>query len=335
MRIQIVGDTSGNTDEGMKKVSVRVTNHLKQNYDCDVSFISIRELFKTQSIRKGDVIIHFMGGPTWRTLVAGIIFKFFINRRSSVVLSFIHPKWNKIANSLLKILKPSAAVVQTEKWKNIAMNDAKMVSTIPLGGVDLDKFCLSTPSEKISLKKELGIPLNKIVVLHVGHLNRGRNLKVFNRLKDCDDIFPLVIGSSTVTPDLELMKSLENGNVKIICRYLPEVEKYFKAADCYLFPTLNPDFAIQLPLSVLESISCGTPVLATKYEALPFFLDETPGLLNYIDSFADLDSKIRNIIREKERLGLNTTIDLDRFQWGSISNEIYEMYLSILNNGKR
>lgn len=332
MRIQIVGDTSGNTDEGMKKVSARLTEHLKQYDDCDVSLISMKDLFKKQMIRKGEVIVHFMGGPTWRTLVAGIVFKFIINRKSRIVISFIHPKWNKITHSLFKILKPAAAVVQTEKWKNTATNVAKIVSNIPLGGVDLDKFCLSSPSEKISLKKELGLPLNKIVVLHVGHLNRGRNLTVLNGLRDCDDIFPLVIGSSTVIPDEGLMESLENSNVKIICRYLPDVERYFKAADCYLFPTLNPDFAIQLPLSVLESLSCGTPVLATKYEALPFFLDQTPGLLNYIDSFSSIDMKIRDIIEEKEKLGRKMAFDMDRFQWKSISKEVYELYLSILNN---
>ena len=330
MKVLLIGDTSGNTDEGMKKVSFRLAESLNVFPDCEVLFLSMSEVFKNRSSYKDVNIIHFMGGPTWKTFIAGFVIRALINRKSLIIISFIHPKWNVLSNLFLNFFKPDAVVVQSQKWFDITKKLIKKVKNIPLGGIKTSKFHKITASEKYILKKELGLPLDKIIVLHVGHLNSGRNLTVLNQLKDANDIFPLVIGSSTVNSDEKLVGVLKNHGVNIISGYLPEVEKYYMAADCYIFPTINSDFAIQLPLSVLEALACGTPVLSTRYEALPFFLEETPPFLNYIDSFEHLDKVVRNLYDIVKQLDTLELIDLDRFKWENIAKELYELYTDLL-----
>ena len=332
MRVIIVGDPSGNTDEGMKKVAIRLNQNLNGFENCNSSVLSTRDIFRDRSVRNRPLILHFMGGPSWRTLLAAAAFKFFVNTKAIIIISFIHPEWGRFSEFLFNILRPSATLVQTEKWMNAVPRSTKKISHIPLGGVSLNKFRRISVNEKSEFKKELGLPLDKIVVLHVGHLNQGRNLGAMCDFKSSPDIYPMVIGSSTVAPDKDLVRMLKSNGVEVINRYLPDVEKYYMAADCYLFPTINSDFAIQLPLSVLESLSCGTPVLATKYEALPFFLNEMPPLLNYTDSLDGLDRIIRDIHSEALSANLELSLDLSRFEWKSISKQLLELYTNLLKD---
>lgn len=330
MKVILIGDTSGNPDEGMKKVSYRLAESLNLFPDCEVFFVSFSDVLKKRLSYKDVNIIHFMGGPSWRTLIAGFVIRIVLNRSSLIIISFIHPKWNVFSNLFLRVFKPNAVVVQTQKWFDITQKVVKKIRNIPLGGINTSKFHEITASEKYALKKELGLPLDKIIVLHVGHLNTGRNLTVLNQLKDADDIFPLVVGSSTVNTDVDLVGILKKHDVKVLSGYLPEVEKYYMAADCYIFPTINTNFAIQIPLSVLEAIACRIPVLSTRYEALPFFLKETPPLLNYVDSFEGLDKIVRKLHDDFKQIDSFEVIDLNRFEWENIAKELHEFYKNLL-----
>ena len=51
-----------------------------------------------------------------------------------------------------------------------------------------------------------------------------------------------------------MTSALKGAGIIVVTEYLPSIEEYFHAADCYVFPTINQRAAIQVPLGVLEAL---------------------------------------------------------------------------------
>jgi glycosyltransferase involved in cell wall biosynthesis len=52
--------------------------------------------------------------------------------------------------------------------------------------------------------------------------------------------------------------------VKIIEEYLPNIQVVYQLADVYIFPTISRDYVIDIPLSAIEALACGTPVITHR-----------------------------------------------------------------------
>jgi len=112
---------------------------------------------------------------------------------------------------------------------------------------------------------------------------------------------------------------------------LENIEKYYQAADCYVFPTIDPKFCVQIPISIVEAMACGLPVVATRFEGLPLFFPEGYPGLTYVDDLRMLHTKVHDILSfsarpEPERLEL--------FNWKNIAMGLRQFYLEILRNEK-
>ena len=333
MKILVIGDTSGNLDEGMKKVSYRICEKLNDLNDCDAVFASIKDVFWRRRLYRDIQIIHFMTGPSWRTFLYARVSKLLLAKSPLVVVSFIHPAWSRLASISFTIFRPDAVIVQSDKWFTRVEGKVKFINRVPLAGINIKKFHSISDKEKVKLKAKLKLPLDKIIVLHVGHLNVGRNLSIFNQFEGSSYIYPLVIGSSTVPADQELVYSLNKSGVQIINEYIPKIEDYYMAADCYLFPTVDSSFAIQIPLSVLEALACNIPVISTRFEALPEYVAPDPPRLTYLNSFVDIEKKVRDIfIESSSNVNSEINSDISRFDWPNIASEMYEYYQLILQN---
>lgn len=330
MKVLLIGDTSGNPDEGMKNVSYRLKEYLNQIDNCDAYFVSLIEVIRNRK-KFGDCdIINFMVGPSWRTFIYGYFLKSILNKRIIIIISFIHPKWNLFAKLSLQVFKPNAVIIQTQKWRDKCEKYIKIISDIPLAGIKSEKFFPVSEVEKNKLKKELGLPLNKIILLHVGHLNEGRNLRVLSQFNNSKAIFPIVIVSSTVTPDYKLYNSLKSNGVTIKEGYIPQIENYYKAADCYVFTTVDSNYSIQIPLSVIEALACNVPVITTKYEALPFYLPEKNSLLTYVSSFENLEELIIDILKNRKNNGHSNQELIKSFDWKVISEKLFDFYAELI-----
>ncbi len=133
-------------------------------------------------------------------------------------------------------------------------------------GVDTRRFSPVPESEKQSLREQYGIPQDKCVVLHIGHLKSGRNI---GQLLKLDDRFHGVLVVSTQTADQQdgaLRAQLEKKeNITLIDHYLPNVEQLYQLSDVYLFPVVQEESCIDMPLSALEAAACGIPVVTTDF----------------------------------------------------------------------
>ena len=196
-------------------------------------------------------MVHFTAGPSYKTLIVAWIVSFLNLYRHKTIISFIHPKRSMLLKLLLRFVRIHGVTVHSEYWHNELKN---LLSgpfyTGTLMGFDDQKFMKADEKEAILLKSELGISQTEKVALHVGHLNKGRNLQALIAFAARSKYRLVIVASSTVEADLYLKAELENAGALIFDSYIQNIEKIYQASDVYIFPTIDEDFCIQIPLSV-------------------------------------------------------------------------------------
>lgn len=119
--------------------------------------------------------------------------------------------------------------------------------------------------EKNELRVNLGLPLNKTLVIAVGAFIERKGfeyiLDSFNSIKD-KDIMLLLIGGGPKRNEYETFIKENNLRNVILKDFIkkPELYQYFKASDIFVFPTLYDIWG----LVVVEAMSFGLSVISTN-----------------------------------------------------------------------
>ena len=74
------------------------------------------------------------------------------------------------------------------------------------------------------------------MLLHVGHLKPSRNLEVLGALAATSRWSVVMVASTSTGQDLAVRHELERHGVTIVRRYLPDIERVYRAAHLYVFP---------------------------------------------------------------------------------------------------
>ena len=173
-----------------------------------------------------------------------------------------------ISGFFLRASGANVVAFSDESWRmirGVIGEKAKYLKT----GVDTKRYAPVCEEKKLSLRKKYGVPADKPIVLHVGHMTAGRNVA---QLASIDEEFHVVLVTSSLTKaeqDMQVRMLLEDKeNVTILDTYLPQVEEIYQMSDVYLFPVLDENSCIDVPLSALEAAACGLPVVTTPYGEL-------------------------------------------------------------------
>lgn len=162
-------------------------------------------------------------------------------------------------------------------------------------GIDFNIYNEADKKRKNELRLKYGFKPNDLIITHVGHMKKGRNIQFLIPLSDNYRV--LLVTSSTTEQEEDLKTMLQaRDNITIIDSYLPNIEEIYQMTDCYVFPVKDIDYCIGVPLSVLEACSCNIPVVTTKFGELAQF-DECDCFL--FDEFEDIHSvndKIKSAI---------------------------------------
>ena len=185
------------------------------------------------------------------------------------------------------------------------------------GGVDLRRFRPVTADQKAALREGLGLPQDAYLVLHVGHLQPGRNVELLTRLGGVGT--PVVVAGKSMGQDKALRQRLTESGVILIDRYLRDVEIAYQACDAYLFPVREEDSAMDFPLSVLEAMACNLPVVAHPYGGLPMALDPGEGLV-----FVESDEAMLNAIETVKRIPVATRKKAEPYAWEHVAGRFLE-----------
>ncbi len=200
------------------------------------------------------------------------------------------------------------------------------------GGVDLDRFRPPVDTEeRRRLRARWGLPLGVHLVLHVGHATRGRNLEALSALTGLPDLRVLALlssrGESAAAPVVE---DLRRRGAIVRQGYLVGIEELYRASDCYVMPTPSTDRVVAFPLSVLEALASGLPVVTAPVGALPERFAGEPGV-RFFTAAGGLPALVRAQLAARPR----TRHLALPFSWQAQADAILDSVAALRERGRR
>ncbi len=211
---------------------------------------------------------------------------------------------------------------------------AQRIEVIPCG-VDLKRFA---PQDRRQARQWLALDQHTPVVLFVGRLDPFKGPDVLLRaasMMEEDAQLVIVGGALSGDKDLEQLQSLATSlglshRVHFLgARPQEELPQLYSAADVTVVPSYHESFG----LVAVESLACGTPVVATRAGGLTTVVrhDETGFLVPRCPGFfaARLDMILRNPdLRARMRATARRSVV--RFGWKSVANQMLHVYANLV-----
>jgi glycosyltransferase involved in cell wall biosynthesis len=216
---------------------------------------------------------------------------------------------------LLRRLAPDVVFVSSYA-SLLHLSDLSLRADVVPVGVDLDLHRPARDGERAALRRAHGVPEDAFVFLHVGHLNAKRNLGSLARLPTLPGALVIVVGGTSTPDDRGLRAQLEAAGARVIHGPVP-VDEYYRMADAYVFPVIDCEGSTEIPLSVVEALAQGLPVIARPFGGLRDFV--APGDdVRYFESDDEMLAHARSLQggpRPRVR-------DMEDFGWRRVAERI-------------
>ena len=248
------------------------------------------------------------------------------------------------------ILRADKIVASTDIEKNQLENlygaDPEKIEVIP-PGVDLSHFYPIPPDEA---KEFVGVPADKRMILFVGRIEPLKGvrtlMKAIGHLSDNgeaeENLCLAVIGG-----DLQDKDGNDSDEMKLLCQLRDEyglndmvtflgkqsqdtLPYYYSAAEMVIMPSYYESFG----MVALESMACGTPVIASHVGGLIHLVED--GVTGYhvpVDDPTALSNRIAALIKDKAlryRMGHDAFAFAKKYDWGIITKKMIRLYSDLI-----
>ena len=218
------------------------------------------------------------------------------------------------------------------------------IQVIP-GGVDLDVF---SPRGQAAARRELGWDARQKVLLFVGRIQRLKGLEVllraFARLGDLDARVVIVGGQPGTAHESREIARLQHLTLKLgidgrtsFVGAVPhsQLPLYYSAADVTVMPSSYESFG----LVAVESLACGTPVIATRVGGLTSIVrdGETGVLVPWRDAelFAE---RLRGVLEDdalRRHMAAKARESVVQYGWDRIADAHLRLYGDVMAGAGR
>lgn len=173
--------------------------------------------------------------------------------------------------------------------------DEKKISYIP-NFVSHNSFFPKSEEERITLKKEYGLPLDKKVVIAVGQVQTRKGVLDFIKTAEkCPDLYFIWAGGfsfKNITDGYKELKAemeKERPNLKFLgIQPREKMNDIYNAADIFFLPSFNELF----PMALLEACNSGLPYIVRDLDLYKDILLGDYLRASDVDGFASLLNKL-------------------------------------------
>lgn len=333
MKICLLGEAYGPLDEAMRNTTYYLYRELSKNNE--VMVLDLRKTFTVDFWRKlrefGPDIVHYIHGPTIKSFMLSKAISRYC-RHCKIVMSATRPNITKPFRVLIPMLKPDLVLVLSQYTENMVKKFGCRTKFFPVG-VDTEKFCPMSNKEKTKLREKYNLDSEKYIVLHIGSIREGRNIRLLKKIQS-EDTQVVILGRTTINVDSKLYKELKSAGCIVWVEYIKNVEELYAIADCYAYPTVHRwDWlgratadSIEMPMTVLEAMACNLPVVTMKFGALPIFFEEGDGLY-----FAESESEFVNAVEVAKNANVvKTRNKVMPYSWERIAKMLEDVYEDLL-----
>jgi len=243
----------------------------------------------------------------------------------------------KLARTCQRILAPTDR--EKENLLKYCNTTAEKIGVVPCG-VKLDLF---RPMDKAVARQRLGFDEDESIVLYVGRFDpiKGidRLLEAMAYLKHIKRLRLVIIGGDgPATPEYQNLRQLSGKfGIQKSVHFVGRVEQnklppYYSAADTLVVPSYYESFG----LVGLESLACGTPVVATRVGAMEDIIED--GKTGHV--VADLSP--RGLANSIEKIISNSTgplvsahairASVRKYGWPNVAAAVFNEYGNVLRN---
>lgn len=212
---------------------------------------------------------------------------------------------------------------------------------VPGIGVDTNRY-KRFGHVKNNLRHQLGISSDSCILISIGELIERKNhkavIKAISMLNDLDIIY-LIVGKGVLDTQLkELVGDLKLSTKVSLLGYRNDIPDLCSISDIFVFPS----FQEGLPVSVMEAMASGLPIIASNIRGnVDLITNGSGGFLFDVSDVKELANKIRALVENKalrEKMGRINEIEANNFDKSvvmTIMKEIYQRHEALNNPGEK
>ncbi|MBO1224087.1 MAG: glycosyltransferase family 4 protein [Candidatus Scalindua sediminis] len=302
-----------------------VTKKGSETNGLNVKKVSLNKLFLNKELNKllcsysPDIILYIPEAScTFNSFVRARILQLMCNKSKVVILGSQRRKYSFIKKFLLGFLRPDLLLLLCKADKGFFETKGMRVKILP-PAIDKERFCCVDFDTKFSFRRKYNIPLNKTIVLHVGHIRKSRNLGCFLNIQNIDCIQVVIVGSTTTKKDYDLFRLLKSQGIIIIDYYISGIQEIYQLSDIYVFPVKEETAAIDMPLSVLEAMACNLPVITTRFGGL---IDNFSEDKNF--RYVDTNENITELVKINDFKKVTNRSKVKHLTWNFFADKIVQ-----------
>lgn len=318
MVIHIISTVNGEENEGMRNIATHIARALEKKNR--VVYSTLHDFTKYPNrCKQSDCTFIF--ARCISRLYEIIRFCSFFSKKIYVFV-VQKPDDGFIKKCKKHPLQCSYFTVCKEDVTSLCVRTGYRMFDLPVG-INKEKFYPVSSEIKNKLKQKYGFETEKPLVIHVGHCSVGRGLEDFQYIDSAS--FQSMVVASGMFDNESVKSTLLNAGVKIHSGFLENINEIYQMADAYFFPTQNDDYVISIPLSVMEALSCGIPVLAYSSFGKLRNIHAVPGSISFINSKNEINNGLAKIVTMKH----DASYLINPISWTEVSDMVYK----IVNKG--
>ena len=241
----------------------------------------------------------------------------------------------------------AATLAEKSQLEFLYDTPSSKISVIP-PGVDIRHFY---PIPKDEAKEVVNLPENTHMILYVGRIEPLKGIDSLihaismiqksGELKCCPHSLVIIGGEPEANPEemnaemAHLQDLVEELGIENFVIFLGKQDQqmlpyYYSAAEVVVMPSHYESFG----MVALESMACGTPVIASQVGGLAFLVrDGETGFVVPGNDTEKLSNRLVDLIRNQElrnKLGAKSADYAQLYSWENISSKIVEVYRQVL-----